>query len=466
MQRFRAFFSLIAIAVAAGCSSTIATPATRVVSPPPNLITHVVILMQENRSFDNLFAGYPGADTTMEGSCQKAPWCKDPTKKVPLKPITLESTGRLGLGTDIDHSHHGFEIECHYAGSACRMDGFDKIRYGEAGAGPPAKLYPYSYIERSETKPYWTLAQQYALADHMFFTDTAASFIAHQEIISGTVALNSHESLTDQPDGLPWGCDAQAGTVSAVIFSNGKVDEFGGPFPCFTEYGTIADLLDAANVSWKFYVMPFQGNGADFSGDVWNGFDAIKKIRYGPDWKRNISMPNTNVFGDLKNGTLPAMSWVIPTLEDSDHPASGCNHGPRWITQVVNAIGQSKYWQNTAIILLWDDWGGWYDNVPPPQVSYTTLGMRVPMMVISPYARPNYISATPYNFGSILQFVEQNFGLGSLGVSDASANSMDDMFDFNQSPLTFHPAPLPHVTSCSGNPSNAQIIEHDGGAPE
>ena len=228
----------------------------------------------------------------------------------------------------------------------------------------------------------------------------------------------------------------------------------------------MANLLDAANVSWKFYVAPFQGKDADFSGAVWNGFDAIKAVRYGPDWKKNISMPNTNVFGDVKNGSLPALSWVMPTLEDSDHPASGCNHGPRWITQVVNAIGQSKYWNNTAIVLMWDDWGGWYDNVPPPQINYTSLGMRVPMIVISPWAKPGYVSHTQYDFGSVLQFAEEAFGLGSLGVSDASANSMDDMFDFSQSPIAFRAAPLPHVTKCTGAPSVEQIIHHDGGVPQ
>ena len=125
------------------------------------------------------------------------------------------------------------------------MNGFSKIRQGAAGYGPPAKLYAYSYVERSETKAYWDFAKQYALADKMFFTDTASSFIAHQLIISGTVALNSNESLTDQPNQDPWGCDAPPGTITAVIFKNGKVDEFGGPCPCFTQYGTIADTLDA-----------------------------------------------------------------------------------------------------------------------------------------------------------------------------------------------------------------------------
>ena len=289
-------------------------------------------------------------------------------------------------------------------------------------------------------------------------------------LLSGTVRLNDRESLTDQPNTMPWGCDApRHGTHTPVIFRDGHVDEFRGPFPCFTQYGTIADLLDAANVSWRYYVdaMFYNEPHYDFSGAVWNGYDAIKKIRYGPDWKRNVSIPNTNIFTDVTAGTLPAVSWVIPRLGDSDHPGSGCNGGPWWVTSVVNAIGASPYWENTAIILLWDDWGGWYDNAAPPQVSYTSLGFRVPMIVISPYAKPHYISHTPYDFGSILKFVERNFGLGSLGTTDATARSMEDAFDFTQSPATFHQAPLPHVNKCAKKAVTSeavieQILERDG----
>ena len=250
------------------------------------------------------------------------------------------------------------------------------------------------------------------------------------------------------------------------------MSEFGGPFPCFTQYATIADLLDAANVSWQFYVDAMFSSEPhyDFSGAVWNGYDAIKKIRYGPDWKKNISIPNTNIFTDVKAGTLPAVSWVIPTLFDSDHPASGCNGGPRWVTKVVNALGTSQYWKNTAILLLWDDWGGWYDNAPPPQINYTSLGFRVPIVIISPYAKPGYVSHTQYDFGSILKFIEQTFGLGSLGTTDAPANSLADVFDFTQTPNTFKPAPLPHANSCADEQADGnatrRVIEHDGGVPE
>ena len=447
----------------AGCSGSITgtPPPNRSLPPSSTPIQHVVILLQENRSFDNVFAGFSGADTVMSGPCEPAPWCKR-GQKVPLKAVTLETTDIQGLGTDIDHSHNGFEIEYNHG----KMNGFDKIRFGAEGTGLPAKLYPYAYIERSETKAYWDFAKQYTLADHMFFTATASSFIAHQQIIAGTTRLNAHESLTDQPDGMPWGCDATVGTVTAIIKTNGQVNEFGGPFPCFTQYGTMADLLDAANVSWKYYVDNYKGKGSDFSGLVWNGFDAIKKIRYSPDWKKNVSEPNTNVINDVKSGSLPAVSWVIPTLADSDHPASGCNHGPHWITSMVNLIGKSKYWNNTAIVLLWDDWGGWYDNVPPPQINYTSLGFRVPMIVISPYAKPHLISHTQYDFGSILKFIEENFGLGSLGTSDATATSMADMFDFSQSPTAFTPEPVPGTIFCHPPSSTQAIIEHDGGVPE
>ena len=136
----------------------------------------------------------------------------------------------------------------------------------------------------------------------------------------------------------------------------------------------------------------------------------------------------------------------------------------------MNAIGTSQYWKSTAIILLWDDWGGWYDPVPPRQINYTSLGMRIPMILISPYAKPHYISETSYNYGSILRFIEETFHLGSLGTTDATANSLSDSFDFSQPPNAFAPAPWPPRARCksASSPSDViqEIIEHDGGVPE
>jgi phospholipase C len=237
-----------------------------------------------------------------------------------------------------------------------------------------------------------------------------------------------------------------------VIFKNRRVSP-DGPFPCFT-WRTIADLLDAKDVSWRYYIDHAFGKNSDFSGSVWNGFRAMKHIFSGPDWKKGISSPNTTIFSDLKTGALPSVSWVVPSLYDSDNPASGCNGGPWWVTKVVNAIGTSQYWKNSAIIVLWTDWGGWYDNAPPAQINYTSLGFRVPMIVISPYARASYISHTHYELGSVLKFMEQTFNLGSLGTTDASAASMSDILDLKQRPLTFAPAKLPMAMSCKDKPTN------------
>jgi phospholipase C len=475
MKRSRALIFSAVILGAAGCSGSAGTTPTPGPSAPPpsNAIQHIVVMMQENRSFDNVFAGYPGADTTLVGACTPNRWCKG-SHMVHLHAVKLATGDGPGFGTDIDHSHHGFVIQCSAnRQGVCQNSGFNLIRFGQSGQLLPAKLYPYAYIDRADTKPYWTLASQYTLADQTFFDDTASSFIAHQIIIAGSVKINDNESLTDQPPAQPWGCDAPPGNQTPIILKNGKV-KLNGPFPCF-HYATMADLLDAKGVPWLFYVDHGSLDGGskesyDFSGDVWNGYRAIHKIFYGPDWKTNISSPNTSIFNDLKGGTLPSVSWVIPTLYTSDHPASGCDGGPWWVTKVINAIGTSPYWNNTAIILLWDDWGGWYDNAPPAQINYTSLGFRVPMIVISPFAKPNFISHTRYDFGSILKLMEQTFGLGSLGTDDATANSMADVFDFNQTPNVFKPAPLPHHMPCATKVTNpgdaARIIKHDGGVPE
>lgn len=468
MNYIRALLASTALLVA-GCTTSsggIVVPGPS--SSPSTSIQHIIVLFQENRSFNNLFAGFPGADTALSGKCNPSTKYCPKGGVVPLKTVTLESTGSVLTAKDISHDHASFEAECDPTpAKICRNDGFNQIAFGETIGGPPAKLYPYRYVTRSETKAYWDFAKQYGIADRMFFTDTASSFIAHQEILSGTVRLNANESLTDEPSNTPWGCDAYPGTVTAIIKTNGVVKEFGGPRPCFTQYGTMADLLDAKSVSWRFYVAAeLTSHAGDFSGDVWNGFDAIKKIRRGPDWNKNISNPNTNVLSDLKNGSLPSVSWVIPTLAESDHPASGCNHGPHWITSVINAVGASKYWNSTAIILMWDDWGGWYDNVPPPQTNYTSLGFRAPMVVISPFAKQHLVSHTEYNFGSVLKFMEETFGLGSLNTTDASANSMSDMFDFTQSPTKYIAEPVPQEKPCGSPRTMEEIIRHDRGVPE
>ncbi len=481
MHRFRTLV-IITLVVATGCSSSIATPnqvpvtkPSTTPAPPPSKIQHVVILLQENRSLNNIFMSFPGAETSTTGRCKPSvssesePICtsNDPKKRVvSLSKIELQGKHRLG-GNDIEHSHATFLEE--YDGG--KMDGFDLINYGTQGSDGPAGFYPYAYVDRNQVQPYWDMAARYTLADHMFSTATTDSFVAHQEVVAGTAQLNARESLVDTPSSLPWGCDSFPGTKTSVIFTDGRVVTNGGPFPCLTQYKSMANVLDAAGVSWRYYVQSYDSSSPyyDISGEAWNGFDPIKAVRDGQDWK-NVITPNTVVFKDIKNGALPNVAWVIPSLRDSDHPASGQHDGPSWVTSVVNAIGESKYWQSTAIVIMWDDWGGFYDPAPPPQLDYTSLGMRVPMIVISPFAKQHYVSKTQYEFGSVLKFIEQNFRTASLGATDARANSIGDVFEFGRSPSKFQPfsAPRGEGYFLRKRPAlpPSEVIKRDGGVPD
>jgi phospholipase C len=139
---------------------------------------------------------------------------------------------------------------------------------------------------------------------------------------------------------------------------------------------------------------------------------------------------------------LRAVSWITPTCENSDHAGCGSNTGPQWVASLVNAIGQSKYWDNTAIFIFWDDYGGWYDPEPPAYVDYDGLGLRIPMLIVSAYAKQGHVSHVHYEHGSILKFVEDQFGLARLAASDTRATSPEkDCFDFTKPPRKFKVIP-------------------------
>jgi phospholipase C len=198
--------------------------------------------------------------------------------------------------------------------------------------------------------------------------------------------------------------------------------------------------LDPLSITWKYYA-PSSRSGA---GLFWNAFAAIKAVAdKKSEWHAHISSPETNVLGDIAKGALPAVSWVIPSAPNSDLPNSPrASGGPSWVAAVVNAIGQSEYWNSTAVVIVWDDWGGFYDPVPPPnRDDQGGPGFRVPMLVVSPYTPQGYVSHTIYGFGSIVRFVEETFALKPLGTTDETANSMKNMFDFNQPPRPFELIP-------------------------
>ena len=396
--------------------------------PPTHAITHVVIVVQENRSFDNLFATYPGADGTTHATLHNG------------KPFTL--TKAPLVGQELDHLRCGYLTE--YDGG--KMDGFDQINFSSGCTGPAAGTYPLRYVNPSQIQPYWSMAKNYSLADHMFQTQGSGSFTAHQELIAAGTAISSTESLIDLPSQGPWGCDAPSGTVTTYITTSGQFFFNGGPFPCLT-YKTLADLLDPKGVSWKYYVPPLLVPNS--SGFLWNAFDAIHNVRYGADWSNDVISPETTIFSDISANKLPAVSWVVPCSNNSDH-ASNTDTGPSWVAGIVNAIGKSPAWNSTVIVVVWDDWGGYFDHVPPAFIdNQGGLGFRVPMLVISPYSKTvGYISHTQYEFGSIVRFVEDNWNLGRLGATDMRATSIADMFDFTKSPRAFVPISARPWKSC------------------
>lgn len=399
-------------------------PAARPVNAGPNSvlgkkIKHIVIIFQENRSFDNLFQGFPGADTQSYGYNTSG-------TKVTLQPVGLETTW------DIDHSLGSYLEACDGSGSIpgtnCKMDGFNQEWVGCGGYyGPCPNPNPqYSYVPHSESKPYFDMAKQYVLADRMFTSNLdGSSFISHQYIISGQA-----DSAVNYPDNN-WGCP---GGPSDKVSTITQYRTYGPRITACFDYQTLGDELDNAGVSWHFYTATINGDEG-----IWSAYQAVSHIYNGPDWSKDIITPQTQFFTDVQNGALPAVSWITPTWENSDHAGSGSNTGPAWVTSLVNAVGQSQYWDSTAIFLMWDDYGGWYDHVAPPYADYDGLGIRVPLVIISPFAKKHYVSHVQYEHGSILRFVEDVFGLPRLAASDTRATSPEaDAFNFKRAPRPFH----------------------------
>jgi len=393
------------------------SPSTAASPPaiPAGKIEHVVIIFQENRSTDDLFSGFPGADTVRSGPAAGG-------RTIALQPIPFEAPG------DLDHSHTGFEKDDDNG----RMDGFLRAKYIRfEGVTDP----PYAHVPDDETKPLWTLAKRYTLADRMFQTNQGPSFPAHLYIIGGTSAPDPKSDLLasenpgdkeqSKPDG---GCDSPADMLVKLIDPSGSEDH--RLYPCF-ENPTVMDLLDKKGLSWKYY--------EPHHGGLWDGPDAIRHLRDQPNDWANVVTPETTIFKDIAAGGLPDVSWVIPNGRNSDHPGSLSDTGPSWVASIVNAIGSSPYWRSTAIFITWDDWGGWYDHVAPPTYNSYELGFRVPLIVVSPYAKRGYVSHRQHEFGSIIRFIEEDSGLGSLGRTDVRSDDLSDCFDFGQAPTSFTP---------------------------
>jgi hypothetical protein len=368
------------------------------------------------------------------------------------------------------------------------MDGFNHEYSGEVCAtkgNGGIGTYPYAYVKKSQVQPYWDIANNWVLAANFYPTELGPSFVAHLNLIAGTTEIAENHAVANYPLSVPWGCDNHADPGVAWVSPVSTPGPTAPPRPCYNEFHTIADELDSpppselglppTPIPWAFYAPSVNQGG----GYIWSAFDAIDAIKNGPDWDKYVKphSPSWQILEDIPHDVLDSVGvvWVVPNSHYSDHAGITTDEGPSWVGDIVNAIGKkTTVWNSSVIIVLWDDWGGWYDSAPPPKLGFDGTGygsgvlrgegIRTPMLIISPYAKKalssGTVSLTYFNPGSILKFIEQVFNLPSLGTlpcdrsygsgsgsgsecergyTDATANSIDSVFDWTQSPRPYGP---------------------------
>jgi phospholipase C len=472
----------------------LAVPTSHAQIQYPNPIQHVVIIVQENRTPDNLFGSnspanqyyIQGGDLASSGLAYSGSGSKKKVTTVPLISIPLASlygSGDSNPADDYnpDHSHPSYVSMCDLsAAGVCQMDGANHIPVycdSPKGSGCPPAYPQYAYVQYKDVAPYFQIASQYAFANQMFQTNQGPSFPAHQIIFGGTsqpgdgtepdwfVAENALVN-GEQENGQANGCIAPTaqqkppdGETVQLIEPTPPYSESLTMYPCFN-HESLADLLDGSKIPWTYYT-----NG---QGSLWTAPDALELVCVpnaagtkcvGPDWTKHprangfVDIAPTDVLTDISACNLASVNWVIPGQLSSDHPALTNGTGPSWVASVVNAIGtnttcdstngQTGYWYDTAILITWDDWGGWYDHATPPPLPASAppeaasyeYGFRVPLLVVSAYT-PAGVDNTVHDFGSILRFVEDVFGgLGTIPpgtYADSYAN--DDLSVFFQFP--------------------------------
>ncbi|MCX2728252.1 alkaline phosphatase family protein [Thermomicrobium sp. 4228-Ro] len=386
----------IALLLAALCSITLASASASAARREPNTpIRHFIVLMQENHTFDNYFGTYPGADGLPPETCMPL----DPTDPASecVEPFHI---GSLPI-EDLDHSSITFRRQ-HNGG---RMDGFIwalrlRNQDGRIAMG---------YYDGRDLPYYWNLASEYVLFDRFFSSAHGGSVWNHMYWIAGVPGSDKN-------------------SIPADGFPNDIV--------------TIFDRLEEAGITWKFYIQNYDPSityrtrteiaGPRAAQVVWCPLLAMPRYLDDPDLFRHI-VPLDEYFTDLQNGTLPEVAYIVPSGA-SEHPPGSIQAGQRFVRSLIQALMRSPSWHQSAFMVTYDDWGGWYDHVPPPQVDDYGYGFRVPAFLVSPYAKRGFIDSTTYDFTSILKFIEENWNLEPLAARDAAATSLANAFDFESPP--------------------------------
>jgi phospholipase C len=394
--------------------STTSTAGTGGAPPAPIPIKHVVVIVKENHTFDNYFGSFPGAEGTT--TCKLKDGTTFPCPKAP------DATLR-----DLCHAHECALTDWNHG----QMNGWEDV----SGSSQLGDHLAWAQYDESSIPNYWAYAKTFTLADHFFANMLGPSFPGHTFFLAaqaGWATGNPNTQLTHPY----WGCD-QSSSTTVTVLDNGTCNTK-DVFPCF-KIPSLPDVLPAG-VTWKFY-----GSNFYLLPEVWSMFDAIDGIRNGPGWANVVTVDQ--LTKDIQNHNLPNVSWLVNQDLADEHPLVGgvCN-GENWTVGFINQIMQSEYWQDTVIFFTMDDFGGWYDHVPPPRQygcdgnTPYGLGFRLPLIIISPYAKPGTIFKEQAEQASIPRFIEKVFGappLSSLdpAAQDGQANDLMNAFDWNQKPL-------------------------------
>ncbi len=386
-------------------------------------IKHVVFLIMENRSFDHVLGRFPGVDGAVTGFDRGV---ERPLTRAPLQ-----------RAHDIPHCYN-----CNVASiNGGKMDGFNQTEN--------ADRYAYTQFRRDQITAYWNWASEYVVADKFFASATGPSFPNHLYTIAATSGgaldnptqpFSSLRAQQEQGFAKSWGCDiAQPGGYVEVIDPEGdlvKVD------PCF-DFATEGDLLRKADIPWAYYAATNTQLGY-----IWSAYSAIGRYRNDQELWNTYMRPVDDVVRDIEADRLPPVTWITPRFQLSQHPEYNFCYGQNWTIEVINAVMNSPMWSDTAIFITWDDFGGFYDHVPPVRLDNFGLGIRVPTLVISPYAKQGHVDSRLAEFSSVLRFIEDNWGLRQLTHRDRQANNMAYDFDFTQAPRD--PLPQPLRSDCKG----------------
>jgi phospholipase C len=345
-------------------------PRPRVPAMRPGRIEHVILVMQENHSFDNYFGTFPAADGLPKG-------------------LVVEGVAPFHLPSPISRNMSHSLSAARAAVNGGRMDRF------VSAEGSPDTM---GFYDERDIPNYWAYASHFTLADRFFCSAMGPSLPNHLYAVAAS---------------------------SPGISSNVKSPPGEG-----FDFPSLPDRLQAAGISWSCYA----GGKDPWAFSALNPLAGFRTIRHDPSLNARL-VKTTSFFRDVRDGTLPSVSWVFPSGEESEHPLTDVQVGMWFVTAVVNAVMKSPYWLNTAIVVTWDEYGGFFDHVSPPQVDEAGYGPRVPALVISPYARAGYLDHSVYDFTSVLRFMEDTFGVAPLGPRDGSASSIDGALNLGQEPL-------------------------------